>query len=117
MHKVGQIRVCQFDSEFTSYLFYEYSFLFLRKTRSNDKNWTLVYNGTDTRWVIADLETAVYYEFAVRARNAKGWSEYSPPSKKYSPSPAVNEGKKKPKTISFHKSHMYTCSIIVKEMI
>lgn len=41
--------------------------------------WTEYYTGNETYWIIKDLnEPIAMYSFRVRARNAHGWSEYSP---------------------------------------
>ncbi|KAK2186839.1 hypothetical protein NP493_187g02000 [Ridgeia piscesae] len=45
--------------------------------RVNGDNWTTVYNGSDTRWVIGGLEHGEVYVFRVAALNAIGWSTFS----------------------------------------
>lgn len=41
-----------------------------------DTEWRVQYNGTDSYWIIQDLQP-VDYAFRCRARNLYGWSEYS----------------------------------------
>ena len=42
-------------------------------------NWTTVYNGSDTQWIVADDELTYHdaYVFRVAARNAIGWGPFS----------------------------------------
>ncbi|XP_058063474.1 protein sevenless [Anopheles bellator] len=43
--------------------------------------WCLVYNGTDTYWIISDRQTLNSNLFRVRARNSFGWGPYSKESR------------------------------------
>ena len=42
-------------------------------------NWTTVYNGSDTEWVVSDDELIYHeaYVFKVAARNKIGWGPFS----------------------------------------
>ena len=40
-------------------------------------NWTIVYNGTNKRWVIDGLDYGEVYVFQVAALNRIGWSTFS----------------------------------------
>ncbi|XP_052873398.1 protein sevenless [Anopheles cruzii] len=44
-------------------------------------SWCLVYNGTDTYWIISDRQTINSNLFRVRARNSFGWGPYSKESR------------------------------------
>ena len=52
-----------------------------------NENWTEVYNGTETRWLVTDLTVGASYEFRVSAVNEMGYSPLSGSSKilKYDP--------------------------------
>lgn len=43
----------------------------------NGDNWTTVYDGTDTRWLIVGLEHGEMYVFQVAALNEIGWGTFS----------------------------------------
>lgn len=43
------------------------------------RNWTMVYNGSDTEWTVSDDELKYHeaYVFKVAARNRIGWGSFS----------------------------------------
>ena len=45
--------------------------------RSDELNWTLVYNGTETKWPLSGLKVQESFAFTVSAHNIKGWGEMS----------------------------------------
>ena len=44
---------------------------------ADQENWTLVYNGSETQWVVDGLDIGQSYVFRVAAVNVVAWSEYS----------------------------------------
>lgn len=55
-----------------------------------DSEWRVQYNGTDSYWIIEDLQP-VDYAFRCRARNSYGWSDYSASSDSISGSYVTSE--------------------------
>lgn len=42
-----------------------------------EEKWNIYYNGTETHWIIKDLQPVTQYSFRVKARNVYGWGPYS----------------------------------------
>ncbi|XP_037919299.1 protein sevenless isoform X2 [Hermetia illucens] len=42
-----------------------------------EEKWVVYYNGTDTYWIVKDLQPINFYIFRVKSKNSYGWGPYS----------------------------------------
>ena len=57
--------------------------------RSDETNWTVVYNGSATKWEVVGLELEKTYVFRVAAHNSMGWGQPSEESSRHMYTPPL----------------------------